>query len=183
MLLSVVHRTDEELLTSGAPEDFAEFYRRNLEWVMGFLAHRTRDPELAADLCAEVFAAALTGRRRYRPDLAPARPWLHRIAVNKLTDALRRGAAEDRARRRLRLERIEPRDEDLRWIERLGERPEVLPLVDELPDDQRGAVRARIIEERAYDEIAGAEGVSAAVVRKRVSRGLSSVRRAMGAQR
>src|SRR5215218_1394875 len=117
MLLSVVHRTDEELLTSGAPEDFAEFYRRNLEWVMGFLAHRTRDPELAADLCAEVFAAALTGRRRYRPDLAP---------------------------RRLRLERIEPRDEDLRWIERLGERPEVLPLVDELPDDQRGAVRARI---------------------------------------
>jgi RNA polymerase sigma-70 factor (ECF subfamily) len=52
-----------------------------------------------------------------------------------------------------------------------------------LAEDQRTAIRAHIVEERPYAEIAARERVSEAVVRKRVSRGLAAVRARMGARR
>ena len=51
-----------------------------------------------------------------------------------------------------------------------------LELVDELPGDQREAVRARVIDERDYPDIAKDLRCSEAVVRKRVSRGLGKLR-------
>jgi DNA-directed RNA polymerase specialized sigma24 family protein len=51
-----------------------------------------------------------------------------------------------------------------------------LNLVDELPDDQQVAVRARVIDERGYPDIAKDLRCSEAVVRKRVSRGLGTIR-------
>ena len=50
-------------------------------------------------------------------------------------------------------------------------------LLAELPDQQRRAVLARVVDERGYDEIAVGAGVSEAVARKRVSRGLAGLRR------
>ena len=61
------------------------------------------DAEAAADLTAETFAAALPGRKRYRPDRAAPATWLYGIAAHKLTDWRRRGYAEDRARGRMRM--------------------------------------------------------------------------------
>jgi RNA polymerase sigma-70 factor (ECF subfamily) len=49
-------------------------------------------------------------------------------------------------------------------------------LLAELPPDEQAAVRARVIEERDYAEIASALGCSELVVRKRVSRGLARLR-------
>ena len=49
-------------------------------------------------------------------------------------------------------------------------------LVEALPADQGDAVRARVVEEREYGEIAKDLRCSEAVVRKRVSRGLAAVR-------
>ena len=66
-----------------------------------YFARRTRDAELAADLTAETFAAALDGAHRHRPDKGPAVAWLYGIARRKLAHAARKGAVEDRARRRL----------------------------------------------------------------------------------
>jgi RNA polymerase sigma-70 factor (ECF subfamily) len=48
--------------------------------------------------------------------------------------------------------------------------------LDELPPDQREAVRARIVDERDYADIARTTRTSEAVVRKRVSRGLAGLR-------
>jgi RNA polymerase sigma-70 factor (ECF subfamily) len=83
--------SDDELLAAGDPQSFAAFYRRHVNWVLGYLQRRTRNPELAADLTAEVFAAALLGRRRYRPRDGHANSRLFRIALNKLADSQRRG--------------------------------------------------------------------------------------------
>jgi RNA polymerase sigma factor (sigma-70 family) len=107
-----------------------------------------------------------------------ARPhsWLFGIAVKKLADYQRRGYAEDRARRRLGMERIEPTDADLRRIESLAGDVHVAALLDELPGDQRHAVKARVMDERDYEEIAGELQISAAGVRQRVSRGLALLR-------
>ena len=46
-----------------------------------------------------------------------------------------------------------------------------------LPAEQAEAVQARIVEERDYDDIARELRTSEAVVRKRVSRGLGTLRR------
>src|SRR5215210_1608009 len=90
--------TDRELLLKGDAAAFAVFYDRHAEWVLGFLRRRSPDGEAAADLAAEVFAAALSGRRRYRSENASAHAWLLAIASNKLNSALRSGYAERRAR-------------------------------------------------------------------------------------
>ena len=171
-------RTDEDLLGAADAGSFEEFYVRHVDAMLGYFARRTGDADLAADLTSETFAAALAGRRRYRPRKGAAGAWLFGIASRKLADAQRRGYAERRMCRRLGMERIELTDADIARIEALGE----VALLDGLPILQRDAVRAHVIEERAYGEIAGELDTSEAVVRKRVSRGLATARRRMGRQ-
>jgi DNA-directed RNA polymerase specialized sigma24 family protein len=114
-------RSDEDLLAGRDPESFELFYTRHVEGVLGFFARRTRDADLAADLTAETFAAALAGRRRFRPQSGAASAWLFGIAMKKLADAQRRGYAERRACRRLGMERLELTDDDIARIDALGE--------------------------------------------------------------
>jgi RNA polymerase sigma-70 factor (ECF subfamily) len=167
--------TDEALLASGEPEDFARFYDRYVQSLLAYFQRRTRDPEAAADLTAETFAAALAARRRFRPRATPASVWLFAIAHHKLMDFHRRGAAEDRMRRRLGIARVPVGTEDAELIEWLGEEV-ALQLVGELPAGQRDAVRAHVLEDRDYGDIAREQMTSEATVRKRVSRGLSALR-------
>jgi RNA polymerase sigma factor (sigma-70 family) len=175
--------TDEALLAGHDPASFEAFYLRYVETLLGFFARRTHDPELAADLTAETFAAALAHRRRYRPEKGAAASWLFGIALHKLTDAQRRGYAERRARRRLGMERLELHEDDYARIESLAEAEGVLALLELLAPEQRDAVRAHVMEGRGYGEIARTEHTSETVVRKRVSRGLAAVRQRMGPRR
>src|ERR1700754_3189833 len=94
---------DDELLRRSArdPAAFGAFYERHERLVLGYFVRRTRDAELAADLCAGAFAAALLGARRFRPGGAPASAWLLGIARNVLAGSVRRARVEDRARRKL----------------------------------------------------------------------------------
>src|SRR3954454_6584413 len=107
--------SDDALLaaTASQPEAFGRFYRRHARPVMAYLLHRTRDAEHAADLTSEVFAAALQSSARYRRNGAPARAWLFGIANHKLADSARRRQVDDRARRRLGIERIRFEDAEL----------------------------------------------------------------------
>jgi RNA polymerase sigma factor (sigma-70 family) len=175
-------RTDEDLLLSGDAEDFGRFYDRYVDMLLGYFARRVRDPEVAADLTAETFAAALVARRRFRRAKTPAVAWLFGIAQHKLADYRRRGAAEDRVQRRLGIERPPVAEEDVELIEMLG-RDAAWQLIDELPADQREAVRQHVIDDRAYGDIAVESDTSEAVVRKRVSRGLGALRSRMGVRR
>ena len=170
-------RTDEDLLLSGDPEDFGLFYDRYVDMLLGYFARRVHDPEIAADLTAETFAAALASRRRFRRSATPAVAWL--IAQHKLADYRRRGAAEDRMRRRLGIERVPVGEDDREMIALLGS-DAAWQLIDELPPEQREAVRAHILDDKPYPEIARAADTSEAVVRKRVSRGLGALRQRMG---
>jgi RNA polymerase sigma-70 factor, ECF subfamily len=174
-------RSDEDLLSARDGASFELFYRRHAERMLGYFARRTRDAELAADLTAETFAAALAGRRRFRPDAGPASAWLFGIASKKLIDSQRRGYAERRARRRLGMERIELTDADIARIDALAG-IEAGELIEVLVPDQRVAVQAHVIEEREYGEVAHDLNVSEAVVRKRVSRGLAALRERIGSR-
>jgi RNA polymerase sigma factor (sigma-70 family) len=175
--------TDAELLADDGADSFAEFYRRHVRRVAGYLMRATGDAEVAADLTAETFAAALIARRRYQPDRAEPGSWLLGIASHKLNDWRRRGYAEDRARRRLRMERIEPSEADRHEFERLGDEVSLVDMIDELPSEQSAALRARFVQGRSYADIAGAEQASEGAIRQRVSRGLAGLRRRVKEER
>ena len=163
-----------------SPSEIEELYRRHARRLAGYLMRATGDAEVAADLTAETFAAALVARDRYRSELGAPSTWLYGIAAHKLGDWRRRGYAEDRARRRLGIERPPLSEDDVAELARLAAEVSVVELLEELPSEQRKAVRARLLDERSYEEIAGAEGVSEAAIRKRVSRGLAGLRQRVG---
>jgi RNA polymerase sigma factor (sigma-70 family) len=173
--------SDDELLrrTAEDREAFGAFYDRHVRAVLGELRRRGLRTDEALDLTAEVFAAALIASRRYRPGEAPARAWLLGIARNKLAHRRRRAAIETAARRRLGMQRLTYSDEALERVdELLGEEGRFYTNgTAGLPDSEREAVVARVIEERDYEEIARASGATPAAIRQRVSRGLAKLAR------
>jgi RNA polymerase sigma factor (sigma-70 family) len=154
-------------------EDFGRFYDSYVKSLLAYFQRRVHDPETAADLTAETFAAALVARKRYRGENPVA--WLFAIARHKLIDYRRTGSAETRMRKRLGMEPVLVSDEDADMIRWLGEEV-ATQLIEELPADQRDAIRAHVLEDRDYADIARAQQTSEAAVRKRVSRGLHLLR-------
>jgi RNA polymerase sigma factor (sigma-70 family) len=172
--------TDEDLLCAADadPDAFAAFYRRHAPGLLAWAARRTRDREQAADLVAETFAAALEGCHRFDPRRGDAAGWLYGIARHQAARVAERGAVERKARRRLRIARPELDDAELERVIASASVPAgVEAALGELPPDQRAAVRARIVDELGYDEIASRSATSEAAVRQRVSRGLGALRR------
>jgi RNA polymerase sigma-70 factor (ECF subfamily) len=164
-------------VAAGEEVAFGRLYRRYLPVVVRWCLRETGNRELAADLSAEVFAAALTAARRYRPERGSVGAWLLGIARNKLLESRRRKRIEDSARRRLGLEPISLSDSDLERVEDLASRDEsILALLAGLPEAQRAALTGRVLQERSYGEIASELRCSESVVRQRVSRALKSLR-------
>lgn len=155
------------------------FYDRFEREVLAFFYRATRRADIAADLTAEVFAAALESVRSFNPHLGSARGWLFGIARHELADLWDRGRVEDRARRRLGMEPLAVTDAMLERIEQLGSERSVsaVQLLADLPDNQRLAVMGRVLEERDYPELAAELCCSEGVVRQRVSRGLRMLRK------
>jgi RNA polymerase sigma-70 factor (ECF subfamily) len=178
--------SDAELLaaTASDPQAFAAFYDRYEAALAGYFVARVRDAEIAADLTAETFAATLKGAPRFRPMGPTAAGWLFTIAHNTLVSSVKRGRVEDRARRRLGIrDAVSLAAEDLERIDALASLDgAALQLLEDLPPDQRDAVRARVLDERDYPEIAGELQTSPLVVRKRVSRGLATLREGLEGQ-
>ena len=177
-------RSDEALLVAGRRDAnaFGQFYERRVDAVLAFFLRRTGDRELAADLTAETFAAALSGLARYSPQRSSALAWLFTIAHHKMVDSIRRGQVEDRARKRLGLEPLVFSDEDIDQVEERAAAADgcaALLELERLSAGQRGAIEGRVLRETEYDELARRLRCSESVVRKRVSRGLAQLRTRM----
>jgi RNA polymerase sigma-70 factor (ECF subfamily) len=173
--------TDEELLLANTSDAFGEFYDRHARALMGYFARRTHDPQAAADLTSETFASAIVAQRRFRRDGAPATAWLFAIAARRLADYQRRGWVDERVRRSLAMEPRPLNEEDAGIIGLLAE-DVTFELLADLPVDQRDAVTGHVVQDRGYPELATDGSTSEAVVRQRVSRGLATLRRRMGAR-
>jgi RNA polymerase sigma factor (sigma-70 family) len=172
---------DRELLAAAAARDgtaFSAFYRRHLAELLAYLMRETGDPELAADLAAESFAAVLLAAARYEAQGSSALPWLIGIARHKLLMSWRRGRVEARARRRLGLEPVKLDDLALERVEQLADAGvgRLEQMLEQLPPMEREAVRWHVVDEVGYDQIAAQLNCSELVVRKRVSRGLGRLR-------
>jgi RNA polymerase sigma factor (sigma-70 family) len=164
---------------------FATFYEAYVANVSVYFVRRVLDPEVAIDLTAETFALALEHRRQFRGDSAQEEQgWLFAIARSLLHAYWRKGRIEQAAMRRLGLERPSLTMEDLEFLHRqagLAELRERLSQALEIVrPDQAAAIRARVLEERDYGDIAADFDTTPDVIRARVSRGLKAMQRLLG---
>jgi RNA polymerase sigma-70 factor (ECF subfamily) len=162
------------------PELFAEFYASMYEQVLGYFARRTWDPETAFDLMAETFAAAFAGLPQFRGETEEeSYAWLWTIARHQLSHWSRRGKVSRQCLERLGVDPPALSDDEFERVEELADvsrlRAELAEALDALNDDQREAVRLRVLEDRSYEEIAGELRITQQVARARVSRGLRTL--------
>lgn len=160
--------------------DFAAMYAREGEVVLVFLARRTLDAAIAADLAAETFAQAfrswprLVGRSEEE-----VRAWLFTVARRQVSRYLRRGRVERRAVQRLGIRVPALYEDDVAAIEERAGLTELRAALGvelaRLSLEQREALRLRVVEERPYAEVATTLGISEQAVRARVSRGLRAL--------
>jgi RNA polymerase sigma-70 factor (ECF subfamily) len=174
-------RDDDALLVArigrGDEAAFTSIYDRYLPLVLRWSLRETGNREVAADLAAETFAAALIASPRYRPGKGSVGSWLLGIARNKLRESRRRRRVEDSARRRVGLDSAVFGDADFDRVDELiSLDADVVGLLETLPPALREAVSLRVVEERSYEEIAAELRCSESVVRQRVSRGLRTLR-------
>ena len=174
-------RSDGDLLVEAArdPEAFGVFYSRNVRALLAFFWSRTRDRDVASDLVAETFAAALAGVEHYDPVKGAPRQWLYGIANNQLKRMWRKNRVSTGARRRLQLqtpptasagwEEIEASDAQLD-AERLAK------ALARVPAKSSEAVRLRLIEQLDYAEIAHRVNCKPGSARSLVFRGLRRLR-------
>jgi RNA polymerase sigma-70 factor (ECF subfamily) len=159
------------------PEAFGVFYRRHVRAIVVFFVRRTACQDTAADLTAETFAQAYLSRHRYRPTGAPVQAWLVAIARHQLAHFVREAEVANRARRRLGMRPVPAGDEPFeQLIDSLDARRNGVTLrlaLDELTDGVADAVRLRVIDGLAYDDVAARLGCSEVAARQRVVRGLS----------
>jgi len=174
-------RSDIELLLASRvePVAFVELYRRHAEDVLRYFARRTLDPEAAAELTAETFAEAYASRRNYRDTGANGVAWLYGIARHQLGRFFRTGTIDAAARRRIGIAREALPADDYERIEELVDlgpiREALAEALETLADEQRDALRLRVIDGLGYAEVAERLGCAEAAARQRVSRGLRRI--------
>jgi RNA polymerase sigma factor (sigma-70 family) len=168
-------RSDAKLLAAARTDAgaFRELYDRYAKRIHAFHLRRTRDAEAAYDLTAETFAQAWLVRARFRDEAGgSAGPWLFGIARNVLLMSVRRGSLERGAIERLGMLAASESAAvpEQAWIEDLDD------AMAALPDGQSAAVRLRVLDDLAYDQVAAALGTSPQAARVRVHRGLTALR-------
>jgi RNA polymerase sigma-70 factor (ECF subfamily) len=151
-------------------------HARNL---LGYFQSRTFCAEVAADLTAETFAAAIDSHERYDPERGEPGAWLWGIARHLLYGFQRSAEVERRARERLALRTPSVAVDDLDLVDDRCD-AESLSLALErslgaLSDGVAAAVRARVVDQLSYREVALRLGCSEAAARTRVSRGLTQL--------
>ena len=156
--------------------EVAELYDELGAPLLAWLRRETRTREEAADLWSETWARVVASRSRIKGSTRGEHAaFVYATARNLLADWRRRGVVEQRALAQLgiaplRMEDDEPVDDD-----RVA-----LAYLEQLPEDQRTAVRLRVVDELDYGEIAARTGSSEPAVRQRVSRGLKWLRGRLG---
>ncbi len=167
---------DDAALIRAAQDDPASFgvvFDRHFGSVYRFCGRRVGH-DLADDLAGETFRRAFEARHSYDLSKPNALPWLFRIALNLVHDAIRARAVEDRAYARLRslagtqssgqvdqAARITEARHDLAALARL--------LVTE-PQEDVDALFLHVWEGLSYGDVARTLGVPIGTVRSRLSR-------------
>lgn len=161
------------------PEAFGAFYDRHAETILAYCMRRVGCAETAADITAEVFAAAYVQRSKFRNVGKPAVAWLYGIARRQIGTFARKERVSAKYLHRLGMTTpmVTPSE-----VDRIDALVDLEPLrsvlaesVAALPAGQADALHLRVVQELPYAEVAVALGCSEGAARVRVARGLSSL--------
>jgi len=164
------------------PTQFIAVYDEFSGQLLRFFDVRVADPQTALDLTSDTLGTVFEQRASFRgssPEQAAA--WSWRIPRVKLARFFRDRDIDQRALRRLGIERPVATDADLDRVDELlqveAARGTVQAALAELPADQQTVIRLRYVEELSDQDIAGQLAVSTEMVRARASRGLRRLRK------
>jgi RNA polymerase sigma factor (sigma-70 family) len=157
-------------------------------WIRAaFLRYRTGDTALAEELLGDTCERALRARRRFDPSKGSTKTWIYAIALNCLSDHVRRKTGEGRALELLatgpgfvsseELEIDELVDDEL---DGLADRERLERALARLTDVEREAISLRFGADLTVPEIAKLTGEQLTTVESRVYRALEKLRDAMG---
>ncbi len=164
----------------GNREAFSELVRRHSKPLTMLILKMVRDPEEARDVSQNVFLKAFEALPRFMM-ASSFKTWLYKIAMNAVTDHLRR--------RRLNvepdaLERLaDPARSPGERLDRLRYEELLRQAVDELPQKQRATLRLRIYEDLDYKEIARILGGTAGAARGNFFQAVKTLRKTLTEKR
>jgi RNA polymerase sigma-70 factor (ECF subfamily) len=160
-----------ERFAAGDLEAFEVLFRQHQNEVYRWTIRIVRDSAAAEDLTVETFWRIYRARQRFDPAGGNFRAWARRIATNAALDHLKRARRETELTQDLPA----PAHSDS------AVNSELCGLLRraflELPPKYRLVATLALIEDEPYKEIAGAAGISAALVKVRVFRAVRMLRK------
>jgi RNA polymerase sigma factor (sigma-70 family) len=159
---------------------FEVFYRAHVEAIQRFIARRVDDPQLAADLTAEVFLAAIEAAASYREDRGTPTAWLFGIARIVVAAHGRRSARERHAVARIAGRRLLEHDDVARIQERIDAAAQARALygaLQGLTDGERAVFELVALDELSVADAAAALGIRNVTARVRLHRARATLRR------
>jgi RNA polymerase sigma factor (sigma-70 family) len=161
------------------PAAFSEFYRAHVDEVTRFVTRRVADPQLAADLTADVFLAVIEAAEHYRGSFGGPRTWLYGIARNVIASEFRRSARERRAEGLIAGRRLLDADDVDRLLAKIDAAREIRQLREELgalPEGERAVLELVSVDGLTVAEAAAALGIRPAAARVRLHRARRTLR-------
>jgi RNA polymerase sigma-70 factor (ECF subfamily) len=155
------------------PAAFTEFYRAHVDEVTRFVARRVSDPQLVADLTAEVFVAVIEAASRYRGSSGGPRTWLYGIARNVIAGEFRRSEREQRAERLVAGRRLLDADDVDRLMAKIDAFRQVRKLLEELqalPEGERAVLELVAVDDLSVAEAAAVLNIRPVAARVRLHR-------------
>ena len=155
------------------PDAFEAFYREHVHAVEGFIARRVGDRELAADLTADVFVAAIESAGSYRAGLGAPVAWLFGIARLVVASRLRRDGRERRATARVRGRELLDVDDASRIDDRLDAAQQSRRLyaaMGQLGSGERSVLELVVLDDLSLAEVSVALGIRPVTARVRFFR-------------
>jgi RNA polymerase sigma factor (sigma-70 family) len=172
-------RPDELPRIAHDPATFEAFYREHVEAVQQFVARRVADPQLAADLTAEVFLAAIDAAASYRSGRGVPAAWLFGIARNVTSAEHRRAGRERRANARVEGRRLLDADAVARMQDRIdaaARARELYAALAALPEGERAVFELTALDDLTPGEAAAVLGIRPVTARVRLHRARASLR-------
>jgi RNA polymerase sigma-70 factor (ECF subfamily) len=159
---------------------FEQIYLANFNVITAYFARRCADAQTVADLTSETFLRAAAGYKGFNPARGSARAWLFGIAAHVFAQHCAESAGSRRLQTRLAGRRAIP-EEELEDItaridaERAG--AELLARFTSLPERERSAIELVDLDGLTPKEAAAVLQVPRTVLRKRLSRARSRLRK------